>query len=133
MDQILTNVKPKADRKLLDDVLAAEAATHQELVECDDPYDGGCPADKARRNSFDGPVHPQFRVGHAAAAQQIREAMMARRRELEGRRQGTQPDSTTEQHLVAQLQELNELLHLALTSEKVDLAWERVRQMTGAA
>jgi hypothetical protein len=37
-DQILTGKNPEADRRLMADVMAAS-------LECDDAFDGGCPAD----------------------------------------------------------------------------------------
>jgi hypothetical protein len=50
-DIILTGRNPKADAKLIADVL--NAPTQQELVECDDPFDGGCPADIMPRRRHD--------------------------------------------------------------------------------
>ena len=58
-DIILTGRNPKADAKLIADVL--NAPTQQELVECDDPFDGGCPADIMPRRRDDITGRPRVR------------------------------------------------------------------------
>jgi hypothetical protein len=50
-DIILTGRNPKADAKLIADVL--NAPPQLVVVECDDPYDGGCPADIMPRRRHD--------------------------------------------------------------------------------
>lgn len=45
-DVILTGKNPAADRRLIDDVMASR-------VECDDAFDGGCPADLLPRRVAD--------------------------------------------------------------------------------
>jgi hypothetical protein len=57
-DIILTGRNPKADAKLIADVL--NASTQQEMVECDDPYDGGCPADIMPSRRDDMPSRQDF-------------------------------------------------------------------------
>ena len=55
-DQILNGTNPAADRRLLDDVMASR-------VECDDAFDGGCPADLLPRRVPDRRGYGSTRTG----------------------------------------------------------------------